>query len=614
MSTEKKKVIIQVEVEGSDKAEKSLENINDLKNDSTKVNQKVSESQDKLSKSTSATNKATGGLLTSFKALLANPVGIALAAIAGIFITLKKAIGRSSAASETFSKIGAKLSAVFNGFLAILEPVVEFVGEKLLNALNDPKQAIKELGDSIKENLINRIQGFLKIGEAFSLLLKGEFKKAGDLATEALLQTATGIENLSDKVKIFAEEAKENYDKAAKATENLANAERRLSANRIALEKQQLTSLRLAEEQRQIRDDASLDIEQRIAANEKLGKILDDQAKNELSLAQQQLNLARLQAQASGDTIENLEAVGDAEIKLLEIQERITGQRSEQLVNVNTLLKEQRDLKVAEQKAEEERRLLAEEKAKEEKQREFELQLEYDELEIERLQEKGEKTLDLELALLEKKREQDVSQEGLRQGEIDLINDEYLLKKQRLNRAVEEAEKAKEEAVLENAINGAAEAFGIQQEVALARMIMSAPEAIAGSFKEAAKAYAPPLSIAMGALGAAGVVAPIIKGISDIKKTRFSRKGKGSAGSRSSGSVSAPSAGGASSVGIGIIDDLSANGAARLGADSNLGDSATATAANNVAGRNSSQVVFSESKYNSFKKQVAFKENKTTIS
>jgi hypothetical protein len=163
----------------------------------------------------------------------------------------------------------------------------------------------------------------------------------------------------------------------------------------------------------------------------------------------------------------------------------------------------------------------------------------------------------------------------------------------------------------DKALSMAGDAFGIQKEIAVAQMIMAAPQAIGDSFKSAAKVYAPPMSGVMGALGAATVVVPIIKGLADIKKVRFpGKKGGGSSGG--GGSISSSTSGGGS-VGMGAVADIAANNAARLGVDPSLGNNATANAANKIVGGTTGGVVFSESKYNDFKAQVAFKESKTTI-
>ena len=263
------------------------------------------------------------------------------------------------------------------------------------------------------------------------------------------------------------------------------------------------------------------------------------------------------------------------------------------------------------------KKLEDEEKAKVAEEKRLEKQLELDALELQRLLQDDQLKFDerekLQIAYLEKKRLNDLKNDKLTEKEKEVINKKAEKAKEKVRDAEAKASKSLKDKVLNDALDGAAASFGIAQEVAVAKMLMAAPEAISGSFKEAAKAYAPPLSLAMGALGAAGTVAPIVKGLAEIKKNRFSKGGR-SSGPAPSGSIntSAISAG-ASGVDVETISSLSANNAARLGIDPSIGGAAGSSAANNVMGGASGSVVFSESSYQSFQNQVNFREGLTTV-
>lgn len=603
-------------------AEKDVEKITTKLNKAKIAQSKASENgakqQNKLndaledSKSkTKGLDDATGGLLGKMKAFATNPIGAVILAITAAFALLTKAIGRSEKASTTFSKIGVKIEGIFNGILAVLGPLVEFLGEKLLLAIESPGVAFQQLADIIQDQVINRFNALFIIGDAVAELLKGNFTEAAELAKEGALQLVTGLEDAEAKLTALGASIVENYTKAADATDNLANKERQLLANRIALEKLQLTSLRLAEEQRQIRDDTSRSIEERIEANKELGRILNEQAKAELEVAQQSLALAQSEVLATGKTIENLEAVGDAEIKLLEIQERITGQRSEQIVNEIGLLTEKK-LAQDELNAAEQVRL---DGLTERNEREVEAQIELDLLLLEQKKINGEETLAAELAILERQMAQELAVKDLTESEKAVIIEKYAQAGAKVVKTAEDAKTKSVEVAAEAGISAAAEVFGISQEVAVAQMLMAAPQAIGHSFKKAAETYVPPLSIAMGALGAATTVIPIIKGLADIKKTRFPGKkgGKGApSGSINASAASAPAV--ALPPELSAIGDIGANNAARLGVDPSLGAGAGSSAAANVSGGAAGGVNFSEERYSEFQNQVIFKEDKTTIS
>jgi hypothetical protein len=216
-----------------------------------------------------------------------------------------------------------------------------------------------------------------------------------------------------------------------------------------------------------------------------------------------------------------------------------------------------------------------------------------------------------ELAIIDQKKAYEISAKGLTEQEKKNITLAYDNEAIRVNKAHDDAIKASKEELNNQILGGLAETFGIQKEVAVAQMIMAAPTAIGHSFEKAAETYAPPLSLAMGALGAAATVVPIVKGLSDIKKTRFpGKKSKGgSSGGGSGGSISTPT----SSVSSAAIGDLAANNAAQLGVDPSTKSAATLDATNNVMGSSPNQLVFSEGRYADFKKQVEFKEQKTSI-
>jgi hypothetical protein len=97
---------------------------------------------------------------------------------------------------------------------------------------------------------------------------------------------------------------------------------------------------------RQIRDDESRTIEERIRANDLLGVLLERQLREELKIAGTRLEMAKMNLDQNKDNVDAIVAVIEAETELIDIRERITGQRSEQLTNENALLREQAEMQV----------------------------------------------------------------------------------------------------------------------------------------------------------------------------------------------------------------------------------------------------------------------------
>jgi hypothetical protein len=192
------------------------------------------------------------------------------------------------------------------------------------------------------------------LGDAIVKVFKGDFASAAESAKEAgkeLIDSVTGVDDTFDKVanttekvvKVLKDVAVSAFE-GAKAEVELGKAAQIAAAEQ---EKLRLVNLKAAEEQRQIRDDVSKDIDVRIEANRKLGKIIEEGIKQELLLAQQQADAAAAALANNSDKVELIAEDIRAQARLLEIEERLGGQRSEQLVNETSLLREKLDLQNA---------------------------------------------------------------------------------------------------------------------------------------------------------------------------------------------------------------------------------------------------------------------------
>ena len=242
--------------------------------------------------------QTTKGMGTAFKALLANPILATFAAIVGIATLLWKSFTRNEESTNKLNRVTGMLSGIFNGLLSALEPVANFIVDKLIGAFEFGGKAIDKM---------------------LGLVSKG-------LKAVGLDSAAKGLDNLTNSVK-------KNADAGAK----LADAEAKLQSSQREARKIQLENQMLAEKQRQIRDDESKSIEERARANERLGSILKKQANSELSIANQGVAVAKMRISINGRTKENLDELAAKETEVIDIKERITGQESEQLANLNGL-------------------------------------------------------------------------------------------------------------------------------------------------------------------------------------------------------------------------------------------------------------------------------------
>lgn len=249
----------------------------------------------------------TSGLIGLTKAALsfiATPIGAVLAAIVAAFALVRNALNRNEESVNKLKKAFAPFIGIVNGVLKALEPLGEFL-----------------------------IDG---IAKAFEFVEKAVFSALDALSTALEF---LGFEETAASLKGFNNGLKES----AENSKALAQAQSEYEKEQRKANKTQLDYQRQAEKLRQIRDDENLTIRERIAANEELGVVLKKQLEEELRIANIALEVANLRLESEGRTSELLDAQAEALERVADIQERITGQESEQLVNRVALQKEAAD-------------------------------------------------------------------------------------------------------------------------------------------------------------------------------------------------------------------------------------------------------------------------------
>jgi hypothetical protein len=156
-----------------------------------------------------------------------------------------------------------------------------------------------------------------------------------------MVDVYTGVDDTFDKVtETIKDYVTETINQAKAVTETTK------AAGRAAVEFARLNAqfLKEAEEQRQIRDDETKTFAERIEANNELNKILEKQQK--LQREQVQIGIDAAQAQYNiNASEENWLALQTEKNAMLELEETITGQLSEQKTNQVSLERELAEVK-----------------------------------------------------------------------------------------------------------------------------------------------------------------------------------------------------------------------------------------------------------------------------
>jgi hypothetical protein len=263
-------------------------------------------------------DKAIGGmkgLLVQMYLIVANPIGAVLALIVGAVALLGKAFLSTESGGNKLQKGLSVISGLFSGLLKVLEPVATFLVDNIIKS----------------------------------------FQTAGNviLATSVLLQKglqALGLDSAANGLKVLTNAVDNNV----KASGKLADAEAKLVKARRDSEKIQFDFQNKAEKIRQKRDNTSnLSITERARLNAKLAAVLKEQSTEELKIANLAKKVSDLRIAQEGKSSANLDERAASLLKISDINERISGQESEQLANANSLRNEQKalDKEAAETKA-----------------------------------------------------------------------------------------------------------------------------------------------------------------------------------------------------------------------------------------------------------------------
>ena len=334
---QKEEVIVKLKVDTGDSAK-------DVAEVSGAIDE-VGESSKKATKSAEGAKGAFSSLGQAVKTLGAASI------ILKVFEKFGEILGQNSKITKILATATEALSIIVGDFVNFIvdntQPVIDF----FKNAFENPTEFASKLGDAIKANLIERFNSLLEVagfvGTAFKKLFAGDFAGAAQAAKEAgkeLVDVATGVDDSTGKIGKLAEKVLDYGKKVLKTAKD--NVELANSAELAAEKLQGLIEAadREAELQRQIRDDVSKSIAERIKANEKLGQVLAESQSKQLEQAGLLIQAADANLKKDKTNQEFLKAKIQAENQLAAIKAQAAGFESEQLVNRTALLLEQQNL------------------------------------------------------------------------------------------------------------------------------------------------------------------------------------------------------------------------------------------------------------------------------
>ena len=282
-----------------------------------------------------ATGALGKGTLALFDTMKANPLILLATLLSGL---IAKVAG-TQAAMDALDKIIQPLNAMFQRFIGIVQEAVQNVLPALTKAFANPQEALKDLGQAILDNIINR---FAAVGKIVKAIVEGEWKDLGN----AVIQLGTGFENVGDKIGEFGEQMKQ----AAQEGSKMADLTREIADARNELEISESKLTRTIEEQRAILSDVSKTNKQRQDAAKKAGEAINELEGQKAAILTKEIELKKLQLKqndtdrkAQGELNKLISQRDDLNAESLRKQREITATVNS--VNANVAREEQARIK-----------------------------------------------------------------------------------------------------------------------------------------------------------------------------------------------------------------------------------------------------------------------------
>lgn len=486
-----------------------------------------------------------------------------------LFDTFSQKLMENERIAKLFEAAMNVVVGVINGVVEVIEPAIDWMAKLFKEPKvwwDDLVDALKRGGQWIKDNLIdlvlNKFVEWANNAQIAVLNLRkawNEFTNDTEEAAkitqqitdlqnqniELAKQNAKKVENIKTVVNDVVDFTKKAVTTIGKNIKNVTDNQDFLLTYEKNLGRLQRAYQRIAteaeieaEKTRQRRDDENVSIQDRIKANEELAVVLEKNKQKEI--AAQESIIAHMQKELSikKRNAELSNRIEEEKLKLFEIENKYTGQLSEQLSNINGLRNEEFGiLKTTADAKQEVYKMEVETNAELERNDVKRLQMQIDNVEL--VYNKKVEALDKELALAK----EGTARYAEIQAEKMVVDAEYTNNKKKLSKDLAMAEKAQQYAQLDATKTFLAGAQALFKENSKAAVAASIGQAVIDTYVAANKVLSDPLvPFPFNIVAAAGMVAT---GLANVKKIyeASSKMGVDTGGGAGGGSTGGPSIG-----------------------------------------------------------------------
>jgi hypothetical protein len=314
---------------------------------------------------TNVANFAIKGLNLTLKALRVALIATGVGAILIAFVSLVQAFKRTEEGAQ-------KLRVILAGFSAVTEVILDrlsALGRVLISAFENPQQAVKDLWEVIKQNLVNRVTALPMIFnsvtgaisknlQGIALAVKGIWSEEAREASKKLfaeaaqdyktylngiVQLTTGVEDLFAKVAGGAKDLNDTISQQAKDRRDLARDMNAVLVRERELSIERANQNKALQQARELARNLDEDAQKRLEALQQVAKAEDAMSAKELATARERLRIMQREASLSDSTEATLNDIATQRVKIIDLERESSERRTKLLRDVNTVERQIRE-------------------------------------------------------------------------------------------------------------------------------------------------------------------------------------------------------------------------------------------------------------------------------
>ena len=328
------KIIVDIEV----KSKKGIKEVEKLNKEISKTGKEVSNTKKEMKETNNAVSNLGAGAISSFNKFKGSVLGVVkgfkslrfaiIATGIGALLIGILAVKTAFTSSEEGQNKFAKLMGVIGSITGNLIDLLANLGEGIISAFENPKQAIIDLKDAIVKNITNRISSLIEtfgfLGSAIKKVFSRDFsgaledaKKAGSSYVDSLTGVKNSIDKVSKATKGFVKELTEEAKIAGQIADQRAKADK---LERGLITERAEANRKRAELLDKIADKENFTAKERLEFLKEAGKVEEEITNKEIESAKIRLATKIAENKLSKSTKADLDEVANLEARVIDLQ------------------------------------------------------------------------------------------------------------------------------------------------------------------------------------------------------------------------------------------------------------------------------------------------------